>query len=159
MAEELSPSSVKRRLSTLRRIIRFAEAHNHVERNVALLLDPPRGTGRAADESTPKARCRTSRSGTQSGATATPRLPEAGGPWHCPISPSRSFPNTLCNSRSGEHGTTGIRPGSSTCSAPGATPCRPPSHPHTVQGRGCRSGDRRFVDAAGLAPHVRVDHV
>jgi integrase len=46
MAEELSPSSVKRRLSTLRRIIRFAEAHNHVERNVALLLDPPRGQGK-----------------------------------------------------------------------------------------------------------------
>jgi integrase len=48
MAEELSPSSLKRRLSTLRRIIRFAEAHNHVERNVALLIDPPLGgsTGR-----------------------------------------------------------------------------------------------------------------
>lgn len=45
MAEELSPSSVKRRLSTLRRIIRFAEAHNHVERNVAELIDPPRGKG------------------------------------------------------------------------------------------------------------------
>ncbi|GAA2159082.1 MULTISPECIES: tyrosine-type recombinase/integrase [Glycomyces] len=45
MAEELSPSSVKRRLSTLRRIIRFAEAHNHVERNVASLIDPPRGKG------------------------------------------------------------------------------------------------------------------
>jgi len=45
MAEELSPTSVKRRLSTLRRIIRFAEAHNHVERNVALLIDPPRGKG------------------------------------------------------------------------------------------------------------------
>lgn len=45
MAEELSPSSAKRRLSTLRRIIRFAEAHNHVERNVATLIDPPRGKG------------------------------------------------------------------------------------------------------------------
>jgi integrase len=45
MAEELSPSSVKRRLSTLRRIIRFAEAHNHVARNVALLVDPPQGKG------------------------------------------------------------------------------------------------------------------
>jgi integrase len=45
MAEELSPTSVKRRLSTLRRIIRFAEAHNHVERNVASLIDPPRGKG------------------------------------------------------------------------------------------------------------------
>ena len=45
MAQELSPTSVKRRLSTLRRIIRFAEAHNHVERNVATLIDPPRGKG------------------------------------------------------------------------------------------------------------------
>ena len=45
MAAELSPSSVKRRLSTLRQIIRFAEARNHVDRNVAALIDPPRGHG------------------------------------------------------------------------------------------------------------------
>lgn len=45
MAADLAPSSVKRRLSTLRRIIRFAEAHNHVERNVATLIDPPRRRG------------------------------------------------------------------------------------------------------------------
>ncbi|WP_168801665.1 tyrosine-type recombinase/integrase [Glycomyces buryatensis] len=42
----MAPSSVKRRLSTLRRIIRFAEAHNHVDRNVAALVDAPRGRAR-----------------------------------------------------------------------------------------------------------------
>ncbi|MDA1362493.1 site-specific integrase [Glycomyces luteolus] len=43
MARELSTGSVKKRLSTLRRIIRFAEAHNHASRNVAALVDAPRG--------------------------------------------------------------------------------------------------------------------
>lgn len=43
MAQELSSASVKKRLSTLRRIIRFDEARNHVGRNVATLVDAPKG--------------------------------------------------------------------------------------------------------------------
>jgi integrase len=44
LAQDMAASSIKKRLSTLRRIIRFAEARGHVDRNVAMLVDPPRGT-------------------------------------------------------------------------------------------------------------------
>jgi integrase len=44
MAADMAASSIKKRLSTLRQIIRFAEARGRVERNVAKLVDPPRGT-------------------------------------------------------------------------------------------------------------------
>jgi integrase len=43
MAGDMAASSIKKRLSTLRQIIRFAEARGRVERNVAKLVDPPRG--------------------------------------------------------------------------------------------------------------------
>ncbi|MFC3490971.1 site-specific integrase [Glycomyces rhizosphaerae] len=43
MAPELASASVNKRLSTLRRVIRFAQARNHVDRNVAALVDAPKG--------------------------------------------------------------------------------------------------------------------
>jgi integrase len=43
MAEVLASSSVKRRLGTLRRVIRHAEARNRVRRNVAALVKAPKG--------------------------------------------------------------------------------------------------------------------
>jgi site-specific recombinase XerD len=43
MALELASASVNKRLSTLRRIIRFAQARNHIDRNVAALVDAPKG--------------------------------------------------------------------------------------------------------------------
>lgn len=43
MAKSLATSSVRRRLFTLRRIIKFAESRNRVRRNVAALAEPPEG--------------------------------------------------------------------------------------------------------------------
>ncbi|MEU5874263.1 site-specific integrase [Glycomyces sp. NPDC047369] len=43
MAAHLASSSVKRRLGTLRRVIRHAEARNRVRRNVAALVKAPKG--------------------------------------------------------------------------------------------------------------------
>ncbi|MDA1359815.1 site-specific integrase [Glycomyces luteolus] len=43
MIEVLSTSSIKRRLGTLRRVIKFAESRNRVRRNVAALVAPPKG--------------------------------------------------------------------------------------------------------------------
>jgi integrase len=43
MAEALATSSVRRRLFTLRRIIKFAEGRNRVRRNVAALVKAPKG--------------------------------------------------------------------------------------------------------------------
>lgn len=43
MALELASASVNKRLSTLRRVIRFAQARNHVDRNVVMFVDAPKG--------------------------------------------------------------------------------------------------------------------
>ena len=43
LTDKLATSTIERVLNTLRRIIRFAESRNKVRRNVAMLVDPPKG--------------------------------------------------------------------------------------------------------------------